>query len=261
MEETNQAKELNNANIDPPKQKQQRYHEETTSIQKPQLLDHKSQNQLQKEYKAQKKKYNPVKEMPKLNTEPDYIIKTRPPMWDDWRLNIFRGVKENKLKLEANKIARRKCWETGQAMEQCGIDKGMFKVWSCKKEFDGFLNCCYHEQQVELDKMRRDTKKHNEWWWLNIYDESGEIGKQAEWKPEESLKDMWIKNVLYNYMFKPKENKLTEDTRLARLEELRRKQGRDIELVKEEYTFDFHIDDKRATELGNPQHDKTIYNV
>ena len=55
--------------------------------------------------------------MPKLNTEPDYIIKTRPPMWDDWRLNIFRGVKENKLKLEANKIARRKCWETGQAME------------------------------------------------------------------------------------------------------------------------------------------------
>jgi len=51
--------------------------------------------------------------MPKLHPEPDYIIKTRPPMWDDWRLNIFRGVKENRLKLEANKIARRKCWETG----------------------------------------------------------------------------------------------------------------------------------------------------
>ena len=41
--------------------------------------------------------------------------------------------------------------------------------------------------------MRRDTKKHNEWWWLCLYDETGEIGKQAEWKPEEKLHNMWIK--------------------------------------------------------------------
>ncbi len=51
--------------------------------------------------------------MPKLEPEPEYIIKTRPPMWDDWRLNIFRGIKENRLKMDANKIARRKCWQTG----------------------------------------------------------------------------------------------------------------------------------------------------
>lgn len=83
--------------------------------------------------------------MPKLAPEPDYIVRTRPPMWDDWRLNIFRGVKENRLKMEANKIARRKCWETGEALEDCGKEKGMFKIWGCKKEFDAFLNCCYHE--------------------------------------------------------------------------------------------------------------------
>ena len=105
-------------------------------------------------------------------------------MWDDWRLNIFRGIKENRLKMEANKLARRKCWQPGQALEQCSRDQGMWKMIYCKKEFDAFRDCCYHEQQVELDKMRRDTKKHNEWYWLCLYDEHGEIGKQAEWEPE-----------------------------------------------------------------------------
>ena len=28
-----------------------------------------------------KPKFNPVREMPKLNPEPNYIIRTRPPMW------------------------------------------------------------------------------------------------------------------------------------------------------------------------------------
>ena len=105
-------------------------------------------------------------------------------MWDDWRLNIFRGIKENRLKLEANKIARRKCWETGGALEKCSEQNTMWKLGRCKNEFNAFLQCCHHEQQVELDKLRRDTKKHNEWYWLNIYDENGEIGKQAEWEPE-----------------------------------------------------------------------------
>ena len=99
----------------------------------------------------------------------------------------------------------------------------MFKIWFCKKNFDDFLNCCYHEQQVELDKMRRDTKKHNEWWWLCLYDESGEIGKQAEWKPEEKLHKMWIKQILYNMIFKVKDSKMTDEQRQVRLEELRKK--------------------------------------
>ena len=62
-------------------------------------------------------------------------------------------------------------------MEKCGESQGMWKVFRCKNEFNDFLNCCYHEQQVEMDKMRRDTKAHNEWYWLNLYDEHGEIGK------------------------------------------------------------------------------------
>ena len=71
------------------------------------------QQERMKAFKIKKKQYNAVKDLPKLEPEPDYIVKTRPPMWDDWRLNIFRGIKENRLKMEANKLARRKCWQTG----------------------------------------------------------------------------------------------------------------------------------------------------
>ena len=66
--------------------------------------------------------------------------------------------------------------------------------------------------------MRRDTKKHTEWWWLCLYDESGEIGKQAEWMPEQELAQMYFKNILYNWIFKPKESNITEQVRLQRLE-------------------------------------------
>ncbi len=68
------------------------------------------QAQEVKENKQKKKEFNPIQKMPKLNPEPDYVVMTRPPMWDEWRLNIFRGMKENRMKMEANKLARRKCW-------------------------------------------------------------------------------------------------------------------------------------------------------
>ena len=85
--------------------------------------------------------------------------------------------------MDANKIARRKCWETGEALEACCQKGGMFGHRKCKNEFDAFLKCCAWERDVELDKMRRDTRLHTEWYWLNIYDESGEIGKQKDWVP------------------------------------------------------------------------------
>jgi len=50
--------------------------------------------------------------------------------------------------------------------------------------------------------LRRDTRLHNEWYWLNLYDETGEIGKQAEWEPETSLSKIWG-TFLYNMVFKP----------------------------------------------------------
>ena len=62
---------------------------------------------------------------------------------------------------------------------------------SCKPVYDDFLNCCYHEREVELDKLRRDVSRHDEWYWLNIYDEHGEIGKQKDWRPDEKLTSMW----------------------------------------------------------------------
>jgi hypothetical protein len=72
----------------------------------------------------------------------------------------------------------------------------------CRSELDSLLACCYHEQQVELDKMRRDVKLHNEWWWLCLYDADGEIGRQAEWEPETKLTKIWS-GFLYNMIFKP----------------------------------------------------------
>lgn len=70
----------------------------------------------------------------------------------------------------------------------------------CKKVYNDFVSCCYHEREVELDKLRRDTSKHNEWYWLNIYDKDGEIGLQAEWRPDDNLGAMW-KKMAYNMFY------------------------------------------------------------
>ena len=181
------------------------------------------QQEYIKQYREAKKTYSPIRDLPKIGPEPDYVIKTRPPMWDDWRLNIFRGIKENRLKMDANKIARRKCWETGQELERCTLERGMTKIYFCRPQMDAFLACCYHEQQVELDKLRRDTKMHDEWYWLNLYDEDGEIGKQAEWEPETQLSKIWG-TFLYHLFYKPKTDSisLTYAQRQQRLEEMRR---------------------------------------
>ena len=183
-------------------------------------------------------------------------------MWDDWRLNIFRCIKENRLKMEANKIARRKCWETGEALEKCTLDKGMTKIYFCRTQLDAFLACCYHEQQVEVDKLRRDVKQHSEWYWLNIYDENGEIGRQAEWEPETQLTKIWG-TFLYHLFYKPENGAklMTHEQRQARLEELRKMQGCDIDALKEEFELDFHIDEEKAFKLGGSVIDKQIYNV
>ena len=77
----------------------------------------------------------------------------------------------------------------------------MFKTFNCKNQLTAMLECCHHEQAVELDKMRRDTSLHAEWYWLNIYDEDGEIGKQAEWEPETKITRIWG-NMLWNMMYK-----------------------------------------------------------
>lgn len=109
--------------------------------------------------------------------------------------------------------------------------------------------------------MRRDTRKHNEWWWLCLYDESGEIGRQAEWKPEEKLHNMWFKQILYNMIFKAKDSRMNEKSQIDRLEELRKKQGVDLLSFKDEFELDFHIDEEEAKRIGNAVIDKEIYNV
>ena len=95
-----------------------------------------------------------------------------------------------------------------------------------------------------MDKLRRDIKRHDEWYWLNIYDENGEIGKQAEWEPETQLTKMTT-SFLYNMMFKTdtKKSVLTKEMREARLKELRARQGCDVETYKDSFMVDFHIDE------------------
>ena len=169
-----------------------------------------------------KPKFNPIEEMPHLYPEPDYVVRTRPPMWDDWRLNIFRGLKEKKLKKEAGKIARRKCWETGNAFSDCTQQVGLLRERRCKPFFNEFRACMLHEQNVEMDKLRRDVKRHSEWWWLCLYDEHGEIGRQAAWQPEAELSPSWFKSIAYNMFYKPLYPQ-GEEEKERRLQELRRK--------------------------------------
>ena len=47
---------------------------------------------------------------------------------------------------------------------------------------------------------------------------------------------------------------------MARLEELRKKQGTDIDALKSEFELDFHLDEEKAMKL-NGAIDKNIYNV
>ena len=62
-------------------------------------------------------------------------------------------------------------------------------------------------------------------------------------------------------IFKPKDSKMTEEQRLERLDELRKKQGLDLFSFKDEFEFDFHIDEEEARKMGNIFIDKNIYNV
>ena len=102
----------------------------------------------------------------------------------------------------------------------------MFGHMKCKDSYNQFLSCCYHEREVELDKMRRDVSRHNEWYWLNIYDENGEIGKQAIWKPEENMTSLW-KQMAYNMFYgdsanigKNKEERIMQKLRLEKLRQI-----------------------------------------
>ena len=59
--------------------------------------------------------------------------------------------------------------------------------------------CFIQENDVEMDKRRRDVTRNNEWWWTNIYDENGEIGEQANNPPDTYVEKVvnatfWVRN-------------------------------------------------------------------
>jgi len=63
---------------------------------------------------------------------------------------------------------------------------------------------------------------------------------------------------LYHLFFKPETGAkvMTYEQRQARLEELKRIQGCDIDALKEEFELDFHIDEGKAFKLGGNVIDK-----
>ena len=95
-----------------------------------------------------------------------------------------------------------------------------------------------------MDKMRRDVKRHSEWWWLCLYDEHGEIGKQAEFDPDKLKGMVWLKFYFHNFLFghgKKSEQQLKIEK--SRLKELRRKQHTDLEKTQELFLQKYHYKD------------------
>lgn len=67
---------------------------------------------------------------------------------------------------------------------------------------------------------------------IKIYDEDGEIGKQAEWEPETKITRIWG-NMLWNMMYKQDQIGMSAERRADRLHELRNNQGYDLNSVKD----------------------------
>ena len=92
--------------------------------------------------------------------------------------------------------------------------------------------------------MRRDTKRHTEWWWLCLYDENGEIGKQAEFDPDKLKGRAWLKFYFHKFLYgPPRESKEEKEQKKKRLEELRRKQHTDLEKSQQLFLQKYHYSD------------------
>ena len=86
---------------------------------------------------------------------------------------------------------------------------------------------------------------HTEWYWLNIYDKDGEIGKQVLWNPDAGVTGIWkdfLSNIVYG---KGKSNQKSVESE-KRLQELRNKQGSDVEYFKDEFFSTIKIDQDKA---------------
>ena len=120
----------------------------------------------------------------------------------------------------------------------------MGREYKCRDLFHAFKACVKWETDVEMDKIRRDTRRHTEWWWLCMYDENGEIGKQAAFDPNELKGRSWLKFYLRNYLFgegKQSEEEIKRNE--IRLKELRKKQHPNLDVTNEEFLQTFRYDE------------------
>lgn len=130
----------------------------------------------------------------------NYTTTTRPPKYVyNWKLNMLRRTREMDLKDEAMQSARLKCYESANDFTFCSFHNPMKESTVCIDQFKLMKKCFIQECDIEMDKRRRDIKRNHEWWWANIYDESGEIGEQAKETPDtyvEKIVDFcfWVRN-------------------------------------------------------------------
>ncbi|KAM3141793.1 hypothetical protein pb186bvf_006115 [Paramecium bursaria] len=67
-------------------------------------------------------------------------------------------------------IKRRKCHRSINQLLQCEKKYGSFwAAFDCQYENHLMQQCLEHEFEVEMDKMRRNTKMNHEWWWRDLW--------------------------------------------------------------------------------------------
>jgi len=125
----------------------------------------------------------------------------------------------------------------------------MGREYKCKDLFNAYKSWVKWETDVEVDKIRRDVKRHTEWWWLCLYDENGEIGKQAEFDPANVKKEGKFKSFLKGIFFM--NDGFTQEERIERkkrLDELRKKQHKNIDVANKEFLEDYQYEKKEGRE-------------
>lgn len=49
------------------------------------------------------------------------------------------------------------------------INGSFWGALECQEENHYMQKCLEHEYEVEMDKLRRNIKMNNEWWWRELY--------------------------------------------------------------------------------------------
>lgn len=75
---------------------------------------------------------------------------------------MLRRSREVDLKDEAMQAARLKCHVQANKFAKCSFDNPFKESTFCVNEFNDMKTCFIQENEVEMDKRRRDVTRNNE---------------------------------------------------------------------------------------------------